>query len=42
MAELLVEAIEECLRDGSWISGKGLVGLEDSLYDVPTCDKKKV
>jgi len=31
MAELLIEALEECMPDGSWVPGKGIVGLEDDL-----------
>jgi len=33
LAELLIEALETCLTDGSWIPGVGIVGLEDTLFE---------
>ena len=41
LAELLVEALEVCLQDGSWVPGEGIVGLADRLFENPIDDRKE-
>ena len=38
--ELLVEAMEECLRDGTWIPGRGLICKGVELNDAQKNGKK--
>ena len=39
--ELVLEAMETCFRDGTWVPGKGLAGVSDSLNETLIHDKKK-
>ena len=38
--ELIVEAMEESLTKGRWATGKGLVGVEDTLNETFIRDRK--